>query len=490
MEIMRSEIDGEITRRSRGLIFKAAALVLTVLMVLGTLPAMNVYADSADLSLDAKGAAVMDVETGKLLWGKNADTRLVPASTTKMMTAFVVLDAVSKGEYTLDSEVSISPSTALFSRMVKYSNLPLSADRKYTVRSLMSAMMVSSACAATVALAEFTSGSESAFVDRMNSTAVSLGMDAKFVDSYGGSAKNKVTPESLAKLGRALVLYHPEILEFTSAPSIVWDGTAHGNTNRFVRGAWSANGAAVDGLKTGTTTAAGKCLVTSSTANGRRVITVTMKESNVTSLYNDSADLISYGLSHAEPYTQGDMVGGFLDVNKNQWFASAVQTMEERNLMDGVTDHIFEPDIQITRASIAQILYNCDGKPYMYDTDSFSDVSKAAWFAPAVAWCKSAGVAYGSTSGTFGPDDNITREEMVTMVHRYLVGEGKISAESQADLSGYSDAASVSKYAEDAMEWAVSNGYIAGTPDGRLAPKEFTTRAQTAQFMSRVLASM
>lgn len=98
MEIMRSEIDGEITRRSRGLIFKAAALVLTVLMVLGTLPAMNVYADSADLSLDAKGAAVMDVETGKLLWGKNADTRLVPASTTKMMTAFVVLDAVSKGE--------------------------------------------------------------------------------------------------------------------------------------------------------------------------------------------------------------------------------------------------------------------------------------------------------------------------------------------------------------------------------------------------------
>lgn len=491
MEVLKSEITSDETRRSRSVFIKAAAIVLTVLMVLGAIPAFSAYADdSAPSSIAARGAAVVDAETGELLWGKSADTRMAPASMTKMMTAFVVLDAINKGEYTLDSEVPVSATTALFSRTGTWSNVPLSAGRTYTVRSLLYAMMVESACGASRALAEFTSGSESAFVNRMNSTASSLGLDAVFYDSYGGSSKNQITPRSVAKLGRALVLYHPEILTFTSTPSIVWDGVTHGNTNRFVRGTWSANGATVDGLKTGTTTAAGRCLCTSSYAGGRRVITVVMKESNAADQYNDSADLISYGLSHAEPYDQNDMVSGFSDVNKNQWFASAVKTMSDNDIMDGVTSYLFNPDSQITRATVAQLLYNYDGKPYIYSISGFSDTSSTAWYAPAVTWCKIAGVAYGSPDGSFGPDDNITREEMVSMVYRYLVNKGVISGSSQADLSVYSDSGDVDAYASDAMAWAVSNGFISGTSEGMLDPRAYTTRAQTAQFMSRVVSSL
>ena len=490
MEIMRFETETNEIRRKRSSAPRIIALILTMFMVLGTLPAANSYADSELSSISAQGAAVIDAETGKLLWGKSADTKMAPASMTKMMTAFVVMDAISNGEYTLDSEVSVSEVTALFSRVGTWSNVPLSTGRTYTVRSLLYAMMVESACGAAKALAEFTSGSESAFVDRMNSTASSLGLDAVFYDSYGGSSKNQITPRSVAKLGRDLILYHPDILTFTSTSSIIWDGVTYYNTNRFVRGTWSANGAVVDGLKTGTTTAAGRCLCTSSYAGGRRVITVVMKESSATSQYNDSADLISYGLSHAEPYNQNDIVSGFSDVNVNQWFASAVQTMADNGIMNGVTTYLFEPDVQITRASVAQILYNYEGKPYIYSVSSFNDVSSAAWFAPAVAWCKIAGITYGSTSGDFGPDDNITREEMVTMVYRYLVSEGKITGDTQADLSGYSDSADVDSYASEAMQWAVSNGYISGTSEGTLAPRDYTTRAQTAQFMSEVVSSL
>ena len=468
------------------LLIMALILVLTA----GFLPVTQVSAASVS-SMNCKGGVVIDAETGEVLWGKNENTLLVPASMTKLMTAFVVFEAISNGEYTMDSIVPISSSTASFSRNSTWSNVPLNTSSQYTVCQLMEAMLVESGCAAARALAEFTSGSESAFTVRMNQAASDLQMNAVFVDSYGGSASNLVTPASMAKLGRALLLYHPQITEFTSEKSFYLEGSTYYSTNRFVRNVYSLelDGAVVDGLKTGTTTAAGRCLCSTATYEGRRVIAVMMKESSVANLYTDSANALCFGLQYAQEYDPTDIVARFGDVDYSKWFGNAVQTMVDLGLMTGVSEFSFMPDNTLTKAQVAQILYNFADRPYMVDVDSYWDVDTESWFAPAIAWCKEAGLIVEDGSGCFGPDEPISREEMITMLYRYLqlTGVASASADSSA-LSSYSDSDEIADYAQESLNWAVTGGYITGMGGSVLSPSSYTTRAQMAQLLTRIVS--
>ncbi|MBR2736974.1 MAG: S-layer homology domain-containing protein [Firmicutes bacterium] len=465
-------------------------LALSLILALGVIPVRNVSAASVS-SMKCAAGVLIDAETGEVLWGKNPDTLMVPASMTKLMTAFVVLEAIRNGEYTMDSVVHVSSSTASFSRSGTWSNVPLSSSATYTVRQLMEAMMVESACAAAKALAEFTSGSESAFATRMNLTASKLRMSAVFRDSYGGSASNLVTPNSMAILGRAILLYHPEITDFTREQSFYFAGTTYYSTNRFIRKVYSLEdpNAVVDGLKTGTTSAAGRCLCSTATLNGRRVIAVMMKESSVANLYTDSSNALSFGLQYAQYYNPSDMVARFCDVDRTKWFAPAIQTMVDTGLMTGTSEYYFLPDFTLTRAQVCQILYNYADRPYMADVNSFKDVNVYAWFAPAIAWCKKTGMVQGGGNGEFGPDDPISREEMITMVFRYLQSTGVARASSDTTvLDSYSDSSQIADYAQESLNWAVSGGYITGIGDGVLSPSTFTTRAQMAQIMTRIVS--
>ena len=461
-------------------------LVLTVVLI----PPGTVTAASMQ-DMKCKGGVIMDAETGEILWGMNQDMLLVPASMTKMMTAFVVYEAIRNGEYTMDSIVPISSSTAKFSRNNTWSNVPLNTTSTYTVRQLMEAMMVESGCAAARALAEFTSGSEAAFVNRMNAMVQVLQMNAVFVDSYGGGAKNKVTPTSMAKLGRALLLYHPEITEFTSEAAFSFEGAVYYSTNRFIRKVYSLENpnAVVDGLKTGTTSAAGRCLCSTAVCNGRRVIAVMMKESSVANLYTDSAKALCFGLDYAQPYNPTDMLARFSDVDYTKWFTPAIETMLNTGLMTGASEFYFMPDSTLTRAQVSQILYNFAGRPYVTNVDSFSDVSPYAWFAPAIAWCKAAGMIVDNGSGNFGPDDPISREEMITMLYRYLQTTGVAAASAdRGALSSYSDSGQIAEYAQESLNWAVSGGYITGMGGDVLSPSSYTTRAQMAQLLTRIVS--
>ena len=466
------------------------AMILTLLLVLGVMPVRNVSAASVS-SMQCRAGVVIDAETGEVLWGKNQNTLMVPASMTKLMTAFVVLEAIRNGEYTMDSIVPVSSSTASFSRNSTWTNVPLNTYSTYTVRQLMEAMMVESACAAARALAEFTSGSESAFATRMNLTAEKLRMNAVFRDSYGGSASNLVTPASMAILGRATLMYHPEITDFTSKSSFYFEGTTYYSTNRFIRKVYSLENpnAVVDGLKTGTTSAAGRCLCSTATLNGRRVVAVMMKESSVANLYNDSANALCFGLQYAVQYDPSDIVARFCDVDRTKWFAQAIQTMVDTGLMTGTSEYYFLPDFTLTRAQVCQILYNYADRPYMADVNSFKDVNPYAWFAPAIAWCRQTGMVNGNGNGTFGPDDPISREEMITMVFRYLQSTGVATASSDTGaLESFADSGQIADYAQESLNWAVSSGYITGIGDGRLSPSTFTTRAQMAQIMTRIVS--
>ena len=244
--------------------------------------------------IGSQGAFVMDFETGAMLYGHNADTQRVPASLTKLMAVYVVYAATKTGEISVDGSTKISKSTSEFSYDMEYSNVPLAEGSFVTINKLLEVVIVRSACAATVALAEALSGSEEAFVARMNRAATQLGIQARFYDSYGGSPDNRMTPRALAVLSRALIREFPQVLEISSKNSVTFNGSTY-NSSNLLLGEYTG----LDGLKTGYTVPAGYCFVGTAKQNGRRIIAVTMG-STMSSRYPDTRVLLDYGFTVAD----------------------------------------------------------------------------------------------------------------------------------------------------------------------------------------------
>lgn len=140
----------------------------------------------------------------------------------------------------------------------------------------------------------------------------------------------------------------------------------------------------------------------------------------------------------------------------------------------------FGPNDAISRAQFAQILHNKEGGPAGGSRPQYSDVAAGAWYAGAVRWAASQGVVSGYDNGMFGPDDNITREQLAAMLWRYA---GKPPA---PDLPlNFTDAGKVSGYAQEALRWAVDQGIIAGKGGGILDPLGSATRAEAAAMLQR-----
>lgn len=166
----------------------------------------------------------------------------------------------------------------------------------------------------------------------------------------------------------------------------------------------------------------------------------------------------------------------FTDVPDTAWFAPAVAYVAKQGLMSGVTETTFAPNNTLTRAMLAQILYNKENRPTA-QAGSFTDVAGNACYSSAVSWCAGKGIVSGYGDGCFGPDDSITREQMAVMLWRYA-GQPV----SHAALDRFSDAGQISAYARSAMAWAVEQGVISGS-DGALLPGTYASRAQTAQIL-------
>ena len=164
------------------------------------------------------------------------------------------------------------------------------------------------------------------------------------------------------------------------------------------------------------------------------------------------------------------------------WYHEAVDYVLESGLMDGFGNGLFGPDHPLTRAQFAQILYNKEGRPAITGGSTFADVATNAWCAPAVAWAVEQGIAGGYGNGLFGPDDNITREQLAVMLWRHAGSPGAVGGELH-----FSDAGQISGYASDALRWAVENGIMHGTGGGILAPQGLATRAQTAQMLKNLM---
>ena len=173
----------------------------------------------------------------------------------------------------------------------------------------------------------------------------------------------------------------------------------------------------------------------------------------------------------------------FHDVTEGDWFYDAVRCAYETGLMDGVGDNLFAPNSETTRAQLVTILYRLAGEPEPGGDSGFSDVAAGIWYTDAVAWAAENGIVNGVSDTEFAPGDDITREQLVTVLYRYAESKG-YDVSASADLSGYPDAGQVQDYAQPAMAWAVAEGIVEGV-DGTLNPTGDATRAQIATILMR-----
>ena len=174
----------------------------------------------------------------------------------------------------------------------------------------------------------------------------------------------------------------------------------------------------------------------------------------------------------------------FHDVTEGDWFYDAVRCAYENSLMDGVGDNLFAPNSQTTRAQLVTILYRLAGEPEPGGDSGFSDVAAGTWYTDAVVWAAENGIVNGTTDATFAPGEDITREQLVTVLYRYAESKG-YDVSASADLSGYPDADQIQSYAAESVAWAVAEGLIQGFEDNTLRPAGNATRAQIATILMR-----
>ena len=173
----------------------------------------------------------------------------------------------------------------------------------------------------------------------------------------------------------------------------------------------------------------------------------------------------------------------FTDVDSDDWFLAAVQYVYENDRMAGTSSTTFQPEVNLTRAMAAQVLYNLEGQPAVTGDTTFTDAAAAGeWAVKAITWAEQTGVVAGIGDGLFDPTANVTREEFAQMMYNYASYK-EYDLTLEGDLSQFEDASAISSWAETAMSWANGSGLINGHDDGTIDPQGTTTRAQAASIL-------
>ena len=180
----------------------------------------------------------------------------------------------------------------------------------------------------------------------------------------------------------------------------------------------------------------------------------------------------------------------FSDTDPQAWYAPHVDYVYDSGLMNGVGGGRFAPDSPMTRAMVATVLYRAVGNNEQADGNPFADVPEGMWYTDAVVWAAKKGIVNGYENGLFCPDQNITREQLATILYRYTLSR-EVHMDGGAELSAFPDNAKVHSYASAALSWAVATGLINGVASGgvtQLRPQDNATRAQFATIVSRYRA--
>ena len=270
-------------------------LLLFILFFIFFLP-FSVFAD--ELVSNGKSSILIEANTGKIIFEKNKDDKLSIASMTKMVAQIIILEEIENNKIKWDDVVTVSRNASGMGG----SQIYLEEGEKMTVNDLMKGISVASANDATVAMAEYISGTEEKFVNRMNKKVEELGLvNTHFMNCTGLDEDNHYsTAYDMAMIAKDLVINHKEILKFSS---IYEDYLREDTKNKF----WLVNTnklinfyEGADGLKTGHTDQAGYCLATTATRNNLRLIGIILGEENSKIRNNEMVDLLDYGFNNVK----------------------------------------------------------------------------------------------------------------------------------------------------------------------------------------------
>ncbi|BFT71361.1 D-alanyl-D-alanine carboxypeptidase [Paenibacillus sp. CGMCC 1.16610] len=376
--------------RKKGLI-SLICLQLCVMLILPAAYAEEKKAPTVDLTPNAQSAVLMDADTGTVIAEKNKDTKLPPASITKIMTMLLIMEAIDKGNIKMDEKVRVSE----YAASMGGSQIFLEPGEEMTVQEMLKGIAMASGNDASVAMAEKIAGSEENFVQMMNERAQQLGMKNTHFSNCNGLpvANHYTTANDIAVMSREL-LKHEGITKFTGAyqdylrkesPNPFWLV----NTNKLVR---FYSGA--DGLKTGYTSEAKFCLSATAKRDNLRVVAVVLGEPNTKTRNAEVTKLFDYAFAQYTNYPlfkSGDSLGNFT-VNKGQ--VSTVPLVAKQNysilMKKGTaTDNIrhelqLEPNL---RAPITMgqpigkiVVYSGDNVLTEYPLESPVAVDKASWW--------------------------------------------------------------------------------------------------------------
>lgn len=180
----------------------------------------------------------------------------------------------------------------------------------------------------------------------------------------------------------------------------------------------------------------------------------------------------------------GEACHPFEDVQKSDWYHEAVDYVWQHSLMNGMGDNRFEPGRTMTRAMVVTVLYRLQGSPATSAENIFTDVDSGQWYTDAVVWASENGIVLGYGDGRFGTNDDMTREQIATILRRFSSYNG-LDVSRRTGLSAFEDSSSVSSWAQEAMEWAVAVGLINGRTPTTLVPGGSATRAEVATLLMR-----
>lgn len=290
-----------------------------------------------DLAPNAKSAIMIEASTGKVLFEKNSDEKLAPASMTKMMSLLLVMEEIEKGSIKWDDVVTASVNAASMGG----SQIFLEAGEKMTVEDLVKGMAIASGNDATVAMAERVAGTEASFVKLMNAKAKELGLkNTNFINATGLDTDNHYSSARDMSLIAKELVKHEKILEFSGTYEDYLRKDSKNpfwlvNTNRLVKFYQG-----VDGLKTGFTSNAGYCLTSTAKKDGMRLITVVMNEEDASKRSADTTKMLDYGFNiyKVDTIISNDKVIDKVKVNLGKKLKTNVISKDEITILGKKSD--------------------------------------------------------------------------------------------------------------------------------------------------------
>lgn len=270
----------------------------------------------------------------------------------------------------------------------------------------------------------------------------------------------------------------------TSAYTVTYEVGAHGTITSGSKTETVVSGKYPSKLPTVTAASGYKFLGWSKTSGGAVIDPTTVKITSSTKFYAVYEQETQQGNSGT-----AEAQNPFTDVTQNDWFYEYVISAYNKNLMNGVSADVFDPNGNVTRAMFVTVLYRMDSSPETAGNTKFTDVEAGSWYDKAVAWGSANGIINGISETEFAPTQNITREQVAAILYRYAVYKNWDVTQGGMMIREFDDFELISDYAVNAMTWAVNTGLMNGKGNNLIAPQDTATRAEAATLFIRFIGN-